>query len=478
MAEEKKNEEVVAETVEKAVSEPIVETAEKDVTESVEETVVKSVEETVAETAAEGVKEKSNISPGVARAVANAFRARTDNTDKVMGGAIPFPPQIPINNMNMLGSVFPTGAVNLQNAVKVVFASGGTGGHLYPALALADELKNFGILSCFFDSYKGMAHEIVERLGYPVTPVFAKGLEGSWWDKIMAILETGCGFIQCLYYLNFLHPAVVVGSGSYVCAPVVLAAAVLGIPVVLLEQNAFAGKAVRWLSHLAKCVCVSTPGEYPGIAPEKIIVTGNPVNSVITRISSLKARERLGIPKDRPCVVVAGGSQGAASINRAVLASLPKWVDRDMTVIHITGPKHLEEVFVRSQELVRGKAIDYRPIAYTDEMPALYAVADLIVCRAGATTLSEITVRGLPSILVPYPHAAENHQEANARILEERGAAKIIADEQIEAQLAESVFSIIDNNELKNKMAAASRSLGHPEALSKVLAVIMASMKR
>lgn len=358
--------------------------------------------------------------------------------------------------------------------LKIAFAGGGTGGHLYPALAVAEVLKReYQAQMLFFDSKQGVGRSIVRNLGYNLRTIYAQGLGGNLLDKLLAVAKLAIGFGQSLYYLSRFSPHVVVASGGYVCVPVALAAYFLNIPVLLMEQNAFAGKSANLIAQVADKVCISLPGSYPKINQEKLVLTGNPVRQAIISKDKAQARCQLDIPDGQLCVAVVGGSQGAVSLNRAVLAALPEWAEHKFTLIHLTGEKHIDEVMCRSRELVRDKAIDYRPMAYTEDMASLYAAADAVVCRSGATTLAEIAARGLPSILVPYPYAAENHQEANARVLEEHGAAVVITDNQIEEKLCGSLLDFVGDKERLAERAAKAKLLGHPQASSLVVAEIM-----
>ena len=443
------------------------------------------------------------VSPEVAKAIAKAFgkRKASNSASEVLGeqkknapfsqptapasfGAQGLPPQVtnaPIAALNgqfvpgMSGNFAPSPASVLmgKQSLKVAFAGGGTGGHLYPALAVAEVLKQNGIQTLFFDSYRGVGREIVGRLGYNLKNIHAQGLSGNIFAKLLSVCKTGLGFLESLYHLLIFKPSIVVASGGYVCAPVALAAACLDIPVLLMEQNAFLGKSAKFISYFAKKVCLSLPGNYGPTVSAKAVLTGNPVRASILLKGRAEARQALQIPEGRQCVVVVGGSQGASSLNKAVLAALPSLLDRELTLIHLTGQKHIEEVSARSGDLVTGHNIDYRPLAYTDDMASLYAAADLIVCRSGATTLAEITARGLPSILVPYPYAAENHQEANARILEANGAAQVILDKQVEEELTACLISVLEDKEKLASMASSSVGLGRPRATEAVIAQIL-----
>lgn len=362
--------------------------------------------------------------------------------------------------------------------LRVVLAGGGTGGHLYPALAVADRIRADGGEAFFVGTRRGLGARIVPARGYEIAFVRARGLGGGLRGAVLAALEGAVGLLQSLVLLARKRPDLVIGTGGYVCAPVVLAGRMLGIPTVLMEQNAIAGKATKFLARFARRVCLSFPGSEAGLPAERVEITGNPIREEIVGRDRTQARERLGVPEGRTCVLVTGASQGAASLNRAVLKALSGWRDRDWTVLHLTGPTHLEEVQVRSAGLVEGGRLAYRPLGYLEDIAEAYAAADLVVCRAGATTLAEITARGLPAVLVPYPYAAERHQDHNARILAERGAAVVLGDDVVEDSLGGMVEDLLGRPEDLRRMAESSRALGRPDAAERVVEVAQSQVRR
>jgi len=355
--------------------------------------------------------------------------------------------------------------------LRVVLAGGGTGGHLYPALAVAERVRVEGGAVLFVGTRRGLGARVVPEHGYPIAFVRARGLTGGLGGAFLALYHTAVGLVQSVVLLAEEKPDLVIGSGGYVCVPVVLAASLLRIPAILLEQNAIPGKATRLLSRVARKVCVSLPDCRQGLPPGRVVVTGNPVRQEILSRDRGSARQGLGLPEGRTCILVSGASQGAASLNRAVLKALPVWRAQEWTVLHLAGPAHLEQVRAQARGLVSGSTLDYRVIGYQEDMAELYAAADVVVCRAGATTLAEVTARGLPAVLVPYPHAAERHQDHNAAVLEGHGAAWVLADEMVEEHLAQRVLDLVGAPQVLEQMARASRKLGRADAASAVLQV-------
>lgn len=354
--------------------------------------------------------------------------------------------------------------------VRAVFSGGGTGGHLYPLLAVAEELQR----QCdgnllFIGTSRGLESEIVPQRGLRFKAVAARGLVGGLVGKLRALLALGTGIVQSWRLLRDFRPQIVVGSGGYVCASALIAAKILQIPTALMEQNAHAGKTVRWLAKFADVVCTCWPEVEGGLPASKIVLTGNPVRREVIEAQRDECRERLRIPADRPCVFITGGSQGAVSFNEAVVRALPTWCDQPWTVVHLTGPTHLDDVRLRALPLVEGKHLDYRPLGYLQDMACAYGACDLVVCRAGATTLAEVTVRGLATVAVPYPYAAENHQMVNAMALVDAGAAELIEDKQVVEKLATVVPRLLAQPETMRRMAQANAFFGRPDAVRRVL---------
>lgn len=356
---------------------------------------------------------------------------------------------------------------------RVLFAGGGTGGHLYPGLTVAERLRDEGVEVHFFGTRRGVESDIVPRFGFPLHVVRAGKLSRQPLQALKGVLETAIGFAQCLGWLLHHRPDLIVGTGGFVSAPVALAGAALGVRLMVLEQNAVPGKVTRLLAHFARHVCVQFPESARWLPGKRTLVTGNPVRPELLSCTQEEGRKRLELAPDRPCLLVTGGSQGAVSLNRAVLASLERWSGKEWTVLHLTGPRHLEDV-ERSRRAT--ELLDYRPVGYLDDMAAALASANLVVCRSGATTLAEVTARGLPAILVPYPHAAEDHQRLNARAAVATGAALLLEDSEAEARLGEMVEELFDSREKMASMAEASRALGKPEATDQILELVHALM--
>jgi UDP-N-acetylglucosamine--N-acetylmuramyl-(pentapeptide) pyrophosphoryl-undecaprenol N-acetylglucosamine transferase len=347
---------------------------------------------------------------------------------------------------------------------RIAISGGGTGGHLYPGLAIASEFRQRECELLYLGSARGLEAEVVPKEGYSFLSVPSRGIAGSPFQKLMAVCQLGIGTVKAGLRLSSWKPDLVVGTGGFVCVPAVVSGALLGVPVVLLEQNAVPGKAVRVLSRLAKAVCLSFDDSKKYFPGRKTEWTGNPLRGSIQRIPKREAREILGLDPDRPTLLVAGASQGATSINRAVVDALPAWKDREWNVVHLTGRNHLARVKARVESVFpEGSKLIYRPFGFRKDMENLYSAADLVVSRAGATTIAELTCLGLPAVFVPYPFAG-GHQKENARVVVDSGGAKQIPDELVGEKLRDEVELLLEDKALLEEMSVKSQQTARPDA--------------
>lgn len=362
--------------------------------------------------------------------------------------------------------------------MRIVLTGGGTGGHIYPALGIAarirERLPQAEIL--FVGTADGMEASLVPREGIPFHPIAARGLIGkSARDAFLGALATLRGVGQALALVRRFRPHVVVGTGGYASGPVALAAAVLGIPLVLQEQNAVPGVTNRVLSRFAAVVAVAYEESrrwFPRRA--RLVVTGNPVRPEVVRADRDRARRELGVPEGTRLVLVFMGSRGSATVNAAVTAILPALARRPgLMVLFATGTAHYDGVVRRLAGAGLGPAVRVVPYLYDIVTPL--AAADLVVARAGAITLAEVTARGLPAVLIPSPYVTHDHQEHNARVMEERGAALVIRERDLSPErLLAAVTGLLDDPQGLARMADASRALGRPGAVDAIVDEILA----
>lgn len=360
---------------------------------------------------------------------------------------------------------------------KIAISGGGTGGHLYPGLALAELFAENQYECLYLGSARGLEAEVVPREGIPFVSVPAQGIAGTSIQKLMALLSLGVGSVKAFLHFASWKPNLVIGTGGFVCVPAVVAGKALGVPVVLLEQNAVPGRATQLLSRLASAVCLSfedTARYFPG---RRTVWTGNPLRQTIAATDKATARLQLGLDPARPTLLVAGASQGATSINDAVLSALPAWKDKAWNIVHLTGRNHLARVLARAEGFLQSDPVlKYQAYGFRKDMETLYSASDLVVSRAGATTIAEMTCLGLPAILVPYPFAG-GHQKENARIVVEAGGARCVLDENVGEKFQAEVESLLADGQLLSEMSENSRLASQPQAARNVFDICCEVMK-
>jgi UDP-N-acetylglucosamine--N-acetylmuramyl-(pentapeptide) pyrophosphoryl-undecaprenol N-acetylglucosamine transferase len=353
----------------------------------------------------------------------------------------------------------------MQFPLNIIFAVGGTGGHLFPAIAIAQEFmtRNFSNHIVFLGTGKPIEVSVLSRYGFVLKKISAEGIKGrGLFLQARAMLITVRGVFQSIRILKSDKPDLVVGMGSYSAVPVVLAAWLNRIPVVLCEQNVLPGIANRVLSRIADRVCISFKGTLGNLPKSKIKFTGNPVRKEI-----LQAEQKEKDLKEPFTLLILGGSQGAHGINMAVIGALEILKEAEnLFFIHQTG-EH-DENMVRTAYIK--KQIPYEVRAFFKDMKRIYEKADLIICRAGATTVAEVSVLGKPAIFIPFPYAADNHQVLNARNFCEAGASEMISEKELTGKLlAEKILNLATNRRQLEKMAKISASLGRPDAAMNIV---------
>ncbi|NLW45544.1 MAG: undecaprenyldiphospho-muramoylpentapeptide beta-N-acetylglucosaminyltransferase [Syntrophomonadaceae bacterium] len=358
--------------------------------------------------------------------------------------------------------------------MRVIMTGGGTGGHIYPALAIArgimDRWPRAKII--FVGTREGMEKDIVPESGFEFRTISAKGLNRSSLVKAASsALKVPIGFWQARNIIKEFNPDVVVGTGGYVSYPVVLAAGIMQFKTVIHEQNALPGLANRALGKRADRIMLTFPEAAAYFPEDKTTVTGLPVRPEILTATRREAASFFALKEDRFTLVVFGGSRGAQRINRAVEGLVEQLSANGIQLIWITGEQHYATI--QESIVSRGNIDNVRIYPYLFNMELALAMADLAVCRAGAATLSELAVRGVPAILVPYPYAAENHQEKNARYLEKKGAALVIIDEFLDQQtLAAKINELLNNKFRLLRMGQIMKNEGRPRALEDILDII------
>lgn len=348
---------------------------------------------------------------------------------------------------------------------RIAVMAGGTGGHVFPALAVAETLRSQGMQVFWIGTERGMESRLVPQQGFELERVRIEGFRGKGHAAALtAPIRLLAAVRQALEILRRRAPAVVLGMGGFASGPGGLAARVLGLPLVIHEQNRVPGMTNQWLARIATRVFEAFPGSFPG--RRGAIPTGNPVRQSITVLPP--PRERLlgrGAPGH---LLVLGGSLGAKVLNETVPAALALIPRRERPrVCHQAGQQTLE--VARRAYAEAGVEAEVTP--FISEMADAYAWADLVVCRAGALTVSELAAAGVGSILVPYPHAVDDHQTGNARYLVDAGAARLVSQPDLTASaLAANLRGLLGDRALLLSMAEAARALANPDAAERIAA--------
>lgn len=349
--------------------------------------------------------------------------------------------------------------------MRVLVSAGGTAGHTSPCEAVIEALRERDpLLHVQWIGRNGAIEErVAKRLGVSFRPIPMEG-----WPRKRTIRRVLVGaklavsYVQAATYVRRFRPQVVIGFGGYVTLPVLWAAQRAGVTTAIHEQNSRAGMANRMVAAKANHVFLSyepTLGLPDGCTGE---VCGNPVRSgFLQPLDRREARTRMGLDPERPVLLVTGGSQGAATLNDALAANLKPLTEAGVQILWLAGRAGAEEARAKAGTFEGAVQV----FSFLDDMPAACAAADVIVSRAGASSTAEIAAIGRPSILVPYPHATDNHQEANARALESAGAARMLLDgDCTAAAFLENVRELIDHPQVCDRMADAARALARPDA--------------
>ncbi len=347
------------------------------------------------------------------------------------------------------------------NKYRFVFGAGGTGGHLYPALAVAEKIKEkkpeAEIL--FLGNKNKIEGKVLPKTDFAFKPIIVAGfMRGEIWRNILFPFKLLLGLLQSLSACFKFKPRVAVGTGAYVAGPVMWAADFMGAKVILLEQNSYPGVTNRLLDRKATEIFAAFEESKKYFrVPEKVKVVGNPVRVNVKTISKDEAREKLGLQKDAKAILVLGGSLGALSINEAVAEIVEKTKGEKYVWLWQTGAAYFEKYKKYADENIR-------VFDFIEDIGVFYSAADLVIARAGATTIAELAALGLPAVLIPSPNVAANHQYKNAEELFKAGAVKLIEDSKAKEKLFETIEAVInDENELE-KLKNNIKKFAKPDA--------------
>ncbi len=364
--------------------------------------------------------------------------------------------------------------------MKIIVSGGGTGGHIYPALTLIRTLeKKVSRLEVLYvGTHAGLEADIIPKEGIPFETVDLQGFKRSLSpENFLRAARAIKGVGKAMGIVRRFRPDVVIGTGGYVCGPVLMAAALLGIPSIIQEQNVIPGITNKILSKFVDRIATGYQEANRYFPTGKVVFTGNPIRAEVMEPRQEGAYEEFGLLPGRKTVLVSGGSRGARSINRAMVDVLKHYAGRrDVQLLHATGRGEYEDIMerIRKAGVDPEEAGNLKVVPYLYNMPQAMSIADLAVFRAGATGLAELTAKGIPAILIPYPYAAENHQEYNARAVERAGAARVILNRDISPELlVENIDSMLEDRAALRKMSAASKLLGRPMAADAIAEMII-----
>lgn len=373
-----------------------------------------------------------------------------------------------------------------RHALRIVIAGGGTGGHLSPALAVAQTLRQLhpDARVLFIGAADRLEAVKVPAAGFAFRAISVHGLAGRWTfsgllKRLRGVLEiiTGLPIWQSLFILKRFAPDVVVGTGGYVCGPVLAAAWLRRHPVILVEQNEKIGYTSRLVSRFIRLAVVISEesGAFFRARGIRTEVAGNPVRPAILTTTRQEGIEAFGLERDRLTLTIVGGSLGSTPINEAASGALCRlaeehWFRDGWQVAHIVGPNRGGGL---TAEDIRAHGLNYTAFTFVDNMHHLLAASDVIITRAGGTTLAEIAARGIAAVIIPWSGAADNHQTRNARPFAEAGAAVVITDSELSAdRLLVILHEILPDPSKRAQMAAAGRRLGRPESAQRIVGFI------
>lgn len=358
--------------------------------------------------------------------------------------------------------------------MNILLSGGGTGGHIYPALALYREIKRREPNSRFLyvGSRGGLEKDIVSREGLDFQSLVISGFKRKLSvQNVKTVIRFIKGIAASKKMMKHFKPDVVVGTGGYVCGPVVYAAAKQNIPTIIHEQNSVPGLTNKFLSRYVHKVAISLEASQAYFPAEKVVYTGNPRASEVLHVDGAKGRQSVGMKPGKKSVLIFGGSRGAEAINAAFLSMLPEAAERDDQFVYVTGTVHYDAVMAKVAQQGHPNNVIVRPFIHN--MPEVMAGVDLVVSRAGATTIAELTALGLPSILIPSPYVTNNHQEKNARSLAENGAAIIRPERELTGgTLLRDIDRVLSSADVRSRMGKASLALGKPDAAACLYKVI------
>lgn len=360
-----------------------------------------------------------------------------------------------------------------QRAPNILLAGGGTGGHVYPAIAIADALRaqvpDANI--AFVGTEDRVEATAVPKAGYTLYPITVQGFQRALTIRnLYALLDLVKGFVQSWNLVRAFRPDVAVGTGGYVAGPALLAAWMQGCPVVIQEQNAYVGVTNRLLAFIATQIHVAFPEAERYVPARRTVRSGNPVRQSLTEATRAQGRRDLDLPEDARVLLVFGGSLGSEALNTAMERHVQALLDADdqLRIIWQTGSRYFEALRDRVSDHPR-----LHLLKYINRMDLAYAAADLALCRAGAITCSELMVTGTPALLVPSPNVVADHQTKNARSMTHAGAAELLPEAELSEQLVARVTELVNDDARRAAMTEAAKQLARPDAATRIARAVL-----
>ena len=362
-----------------------------------------------------------------------------------------------------------------SDRLSILFAGGGTGGHLFPALAIADEIRKLRPVAeiAFVGTRDKIEARVVPNRGYAFHTIWISGFTRSFRPgNILFPVKVMVALVQSLFLIRKLKPEVVVGTGGYVCGPVLWVASLLGVPIVVQEQNSYPGFTTRLLAPRADEVHISFESSRSYLKRrDNVKLSGNPTQEMLGKISRVEGARFFGLDPTRNTVLVFGGSLGAGSINETMMHFYPELVASGVQILWQAGVKDAGRIRKHVEERALNETVKVH--AFIDQMAYAYAACDLAVCRAGATTVAELAQAGVPSILVPYPHAAADHQTKNAGAMVQGGAAAMIRDQDLHDKLLPVLQNLLNDSGERKRMSDSARRLSKPDAARTIAQAVL-----
>ncbi len=359
--------------------------------------------------------------------------------------------------------------------MRVIVSGGGTGGHIYPALALIEQLQKRDLLSdvLYIGTKRGLESRIVPKAKIPFDTIELQGFKRSLsLENVKTVAEFIKGLRKAKKILREFKPDVVVGTGGYVSGAILFEAARLHIPTVIHEQNSVAGVTNRFLARYVDKIGIAFPEVAASFPAQKVVAVGNPRAQ---QVAGLRPNDRLadfGLDPKRRTLLIFGGSRGAPMINKAAVNALPAFGQAGFQTLFVTGRRHFDTIQAEVGEL----PANVKVVPYVDDMPAILPDIALVIGRSGATSIAELTALGIPAILIPSPNVTGNHQFINAASLNKAGAALVIPETALDDQFAAQVVALMQDDARLVEMTRAAKQLGVPDAADRLIALMQAAI--